>query len=300
MSKAVNYVTRPPMGNTTGTTRPFQKIYVDFLGPYPRSRNGNTCVLIVLDHYSKFVRLKAFREASAVSLCDYLEKEILLLFSVPEILFSDNGRQFRAHLFGNLLNRYGIKHSKTPFHSPQSNASERTNRTIFQTIRAYIGENHVNWDQHLDQVASTIRNVVHSSTQYSPHYLVYGQHMITHGGDYEIRRLLGCDNEREATLNSRSGRLDLIHHNVLKHLREAHFKSERYYNMRSRQRDLVVGQKVFVRTFYQSAAPRQFSAKLAPKYTPAIITARVGNVAYTLKDPSGKLLGTYHAKDIRS
>jgi len=299
MSKAVNYVTRPPMGSAPESTRPFQRIYIDFLGPYPRSRNGNTCVLIVLDHYSKFVRLKAFRDAAASSMCDYLEKEIFLLFSVPEILFSDNGRQFQSHLFVNMLNRYGIQHIKTPFHSPQSNASERTNRTILQTIRSYIGENHVTWDIHLDQVASTIRNVVHSSTTYSPHYLVYGQHMIGHGSDYQLRRLLGCENEHEASLNSRSARLDIIHQNVLKHLREAHLKSERYYNMRSGQRDLTVGQQVFVRTFFQSAAPRQFSEKLAPKYIPAIITARVGNVAYTLKDPTGKILGTYHAKDIR-
>ena len=127
-----------------------------------------------------------------------------------------------------------------------------------------------------------------------------GQHMITQGGDYELRRFLGCENEHEFSFNSRSARLDLIHHNVLKHLRKAFSKTEKYYNMRSRQQNLSVGQQVYVCTYLQSAAPRQFFVKLAPKYTRAIIIGRVGNVAYTLEEPTGKLLGKYHAKDIRS
>ncbi len=53
------------MGKSLESSRPFEKLFVDFLGPYPRSKRGNTVILIVLDHYSKFVLVKPLREASA-------------------------------------------------------------------------------------------------------------------------------------------------------------------------------------------------------------------------------------------
>ena len=34
--KAPNIVLRPPMGIQAKSNRPFQRIYIDFLGPYPR------------------------------------------------------------------------------------------------------------------------------------------------------------------------------------------------------------------------------------------------------------------------
>lgn len=48
-SKSVNSTTRPPMGQQTTMERPFQRLYIDFLGPYPRTANGNTHIFIVLD-----------------------------------------------------------------------------------------------------------------------------------------------------------------------------------------------------------------------------------------------------------
>lgn len=55
---------RPPMGKEVVTQRPFQKIYVDFLGPYPRTKSGKAFIFIVLDHKTKFVILKAMAKAT--------------------------------------------------------------------------------------------------------------------------------------------------------------------------------------------------------------------------------------------
>lgn len=42
-----HHVLRPTMGEPFRTERPFQQLYVDMLGPYPRSKDGNTYILIV-------------------------------------------------------------------------------------------------------------------------------------------------------------------------------------------------------------------------------------------------------------
>lgn len=85
---------RPTMGKYSEISRPFQKLYIDFLGPYPRSKSGNSMIVIVVDQFSKFVFLKAIRKASANAVVEFLKHEIFHLFGIPEILFSDNGKQF--------------------------------------------------------------------------------------------------------------------------------------------------------------------------------------------------------------
>lgn len=53
-SKSSNTTLRPEMGKIIETHKPFQHVFVDLLGPYPRSKNGNTKIFICLDQLSKF------------------------------------------------------------------------------------------------------------------------------------------------------------------------------------------------------------------------------------------------------
>jgi hypothetical protein len=55
------------IGKRTDTERLFQKLFIDFLGKYPRSRRGHAWIFIVVDHFSKYTFLKAMREASAAN-----------------------------------------------------------------------------------------------------------------------------------------------------------------------------------------------------------------------------------------
>lgn len=98
-TKHPNYLLRPPMGKIVGTERFFQKIFIDFLGSYPRSRSGNVGIFIVLDHYSKFPFLKAVKKLTSHIVIKYLEQELFHTFGVTETLVSDNGSQFKAKQF---------------------------------------------------------------------------------------------------------------------------------------------------------------------------------------------------------
>lgn len=298
-TKPVNYITRPNMGEFHECSRPWQQIYVDFLGPYPRTAKSNTCIFIVLDKYSKYVLLKALPEASSKRIVEYLEENVFKFFSVPEYLFSDNGRQFEAHIFKDLLEKYSVKHITTPMYSPQANASERVNRTIISALRAYLNENHRNWDMYLNDIRLALVNVVHSATGYSPQFLTFGQHLILHGNTYSLLKELDLVSENSVSIVPKEIRLSLAHEHVLKHLRDAYARQAVYYNLRSTVRNFSVGQEVYVRNFAKSDAAANFVAKLGPKFLKGIISRIVGNVSYEIKDPQGKILGIYHAKDIR-
>lgn len=98
-TKHHNFVLRPPLGQPTMTQRLFQKMYIDFLGPYPRSISGHIGIFVVLDHFSKYPFLKPVKKLSADVICKYLEEDIFFSFGVPETIVSDNRVQFRTKTF---------------------------------------------------------------------------------------------------------------------------------------------------------------------------------------------------------
>lgn len=151
-TKSVNIRMQPTIGKEVITERPFQKIYIDFLGKYHRSKNGNTYIFIAVDHFSKFVFLKAMREATASNVVTFLVEEVFRKFGVSETVHSDNGAQFTAKAFRDMIKTYNINHILTAPYSPQSNASERVNQSVLSAIRAYLAEDHREWDLYLTEI----------------------------------------------------------------------------------------------------------------------------------------------------
>ncbi|XP_037932695.1 uncharacterized protein K02A2.6-like [Teleopsis dalmanni] len=165
----VSYRMRKPlMGMQTITEKPFQRLYVDFMGPYPGTNTGNTVIFVGLDHFSKYVFLKLMRSATVQNMIKYLEADVFHTFGVPEIMHSDNGKQFISEAFKSFLQKYGVKHIRTGFYSPQANAAERVNQSVLQIVRSYIQEHQCNWDQYVSEAAFALRSVKHSSIGMEP------------------------------------------------------------------------------------------------------------------------------------
>lgn len=299
-SKAPNVILRPQMGKQISVERPWQRLYIDLLGPYPRSKLGNTSLLIVLDQFSKFVMLKPLKKATALEIVRFLEANIFHVFSVPESMWSDNGVQFLSKEFQALMNKYQITHITTATHSPQSNASERVNRSILAAVRSYITTQHDTWDEHISAISSALRNNSHDSTGQTPHYLVFGQQFIQHGSCYRLlRELEMLPDDAVDVLPPEDFRI-LIHEDVRKRLRAAYQRHERTYNTRTRNIVFREGQEVFRRNFQLSDFEKGINAKLGKQWVKARITKRVGNAMYELEDMAGKALKVaYHAKDLK-
>lgn len=299
-SKASNVISRPPMGNQITSDRIFQRLYVDFCGPYPRSRQGNCFVFVVLDHFSKFVFLKPMRSATAVEVVKYLEADIFHVFGVPEVIVSDNGRQFVSETFSDLLKRYGVKHMRTAVYAPQVNSSERVNRSMLSIIRSYLGDADQRlWDTHVSKAAFALRSAFHEAIQMEPYRAVFGQSMIQHGDSYGILRKLGTIAEPETDVLTNDVRFQLLRRKITTSLKQAYEKGKMVYNMRTRKVNYKIGQCVYRKNFKLSNALNNYSAKLAPKYVKSIVLKEIGNSLYELGDINGKPVGIYHAANIR-
>lgn len=300
VTKAPNVVLRPLMGNQMEVLAPFQRLYVDLLGPYPRSKSGNVSLLIVLDQFSKFVFLKPLRKADASNIVNFIESEVFHLFGVAESVLTDNGVQFLSKEFKSFLEKNGVTHITTATHSPQVNASERVNRSILAAVRSYIDDDQRTWDVHISAIACALRTSIHESIGFSPHYVVFGRQHIQHGSIYALLTSLN-----ELPLSDTNALLPNDFHSILyqqvqDRLRRAHEKHEKTYNVRGRPINYRVGQEIFRRNFVQSDFAKNFNAKLAKKFVKCRVVRKIGNVLYELEDMQGKpIVMKYHAKDLR-
>ncbi|XP_075157646.1 uncharacterized protein LOC142230912 [Haematobia irritans] len=123
--------------------------------------------------------------------------------------------------------------------------------------------------------------------------------MVTHATSYELLRNLQLLDEPAHAI-PRDDQLKLIRHDVRRYISQAYERNKQQYNLRARPISFTVGQSVFRRNFVQSSAGKQFNAKLSPIFVKATIKEKIGNNYYVLADEYGKIVGTYHAKDIRT
>ncbi|XP_055918604.1 uncharacterized protein K02A2.6-like [Eupeodes corollae] len=286
-TKAPNITLRAEMGKSFSVDRPFQHLYIDFLGPYPRSKAGNTQIFIVLDQLTKFVLIKPIRKANATSVIKFLQEDVFLIFGVPESILSDNGSQFIGKEFSKMTKIYGITHYRTAVYSPQANASERVNRSILAAIRAYIDPGQTNWDLNLSSIGSALRSTIHSAIGMSPYEALFGHRIIEHGSDYRLLRKLGGLNHSEIDWLPKVARMNVLHTYLKAALERSHESYEKTYNLRSRVISYKVGDVLYKRNFVLSDATKHLNAKLSPKFVKVTVCKIIGNNLYEVLDSKG-------------
>lgn len=294
------------MGHHRTVTRPWQVIALDLMGPFPRSKKGNTMLLVITCLFSKIVLLFPLRNGKADKICEIMEQQFLL-FGIPEAIISDNGKQFESHLFKDLVENYRSKIWYTPNYHPQSNPTERVNRVVGTMISTYINsKKHNEWDIHLQNFAHAIRTSVHETTGYTPSFLFFGRETtippkVTNNSNALVDVL---DSDESIVINTEEYLASLklrsqLYKNVELKLKDSHKKSSKYYNLKRRITSFKVGDIVWKRTKFLSKAGNKFMAKLAPKFEKAIIVGKESENVFRLNNSFGKPLGLWHAKDLK-
>ena len=75
-----------------------------------------------------------------------------------------------------LCKELGIKRSVTSAYHPQTNGlDERTNQTLKTRLAKLVNEKQDNWCDFLEDVAYSIRTQKHSTTKYTPFFLMFGR-----------------------------------------------------------------------------------------------------------------------------
>lgn len=157
------------------TTRPSELLTTDIMGPLPTTDGGNRYVLVVVDHFTKWVELFAMETQTA----EDVAKRLMLVFyrhGIPETILSDQGTNFQSILLSEIYELLDVHKVRTsPYHPQTDGLTERFNRTLQAMLACYVDENQKDWDTFLPTLAFAYNTAVHSTTLMTPFELTYGR-----------------------------------------------------------------------------------------------------------------------------
>ncbi|CAL9692088.1 unnamed protein product [Knipowitschia caucasica] len=275
---------------TTLAQRPFQRVAADIL-ELPVTSRGNRYVLVVEDYFTKFVNMYAIADQRATTVAECLFNNFILEHGVMETLHTDMGRQFESDVVRQLCTLLGVKKTHTTPYNPKSDGMvERLNRTLIdqlaKTLLACEGE----WDSFLSQVAFAYNTSVHSSTGFTPYFLIHGREARV-PVDVFLVPIMQTGQRYDSIddfVFSLRRRLDAAFRQSRDNSVTASDKQRTFYDTRERHRPYEIGDLVWLHD------PTESRRKLAPHWKgPYIIERRqdrddVVGVTYVIGSPFGE------------
>ena len=236
---------------------------------------------------------RSLRQATGKAITRSLRERILYQHGCPEMIISDNGRQYISRQFEALLQKHGIAHRKTPIYTPQCNPVERTNRSIKTMIAQFVGKNHRRWDEHIMALQYAYNSAPHDATGYSPAYLNHGREILPpHPAD----RRLPTEIPPEQIEKQLRDAYELVRLNLAR----AFQRQEGPYNLRHRNWRPKKGEIVWRREHPLSRKNEGINAKLSAKYSgPYTVGRIISPVIVDLKDRRGKWIRHIHIQDLK-
>ena len=149
---------------------------MDFVGPFPATARGHKYLIVIMDYFTKWVEVIPTPNATAKTVAEVLLTEIIGRFGSPETIHTDQGKAFESRLVKELMHRLGIKKTRTtPYHPQSDGMVERFNRTLEALLTITVKDNQEDWDVQAPMVASAYRATTHSSTGFTPNFMMWGR-----------------------------------------------------------------------------------------------------------------------------
>ena len=159
--------------------RPWQTLAVDLRGPFPKTERGNTQILVMTDHFTRWCDAIPIPDGKTDTVEKTLEERVIAYFGNPEKIHTDQGRQFESQLFKELCSLWGTKKTRSsPYHPQGNSVVERLNRTLGASLRALlIGRSQGDWDLLPPSIMRGIRATPHSITSETPNGMMFRQEL---------------------------------------------------------------------------------------------------------------------------
>lgn len=260
---------------------PFHTLHIDHFGPLPAINSKRKHVLVIIDAFTKFVRLYSTVSTSTREVCGALDK-YFNYYSRPVRIVSDRGTCFTSSEFKTYLEQKNINHVKVATASPQANGQvERVNR-VLKAILAKITDpvQHADWCRKLSDVEFAINNTVSQSTGFTPSRLLFGVDQRGTSVDY-LTEYLECKD-----INPLTRDLELERDKALAAILKSQERNAKWVEQHCKPaKEYSVGDYVVIRNIDTTIGTNK---KLVQSYRgPYVIHKILPNDRYVVKDVEG-------------
>lgn len=169
-AKITRHVTAP-IGRFPGTSGRFRHIHLDIIGPLPAC-SGYTYCLTAVDRYTRWPEVWPLVTITAEEVAQTFLTGWVARFGVPEIVTTDQGRQFESALFARLMEYCAAKKTRTTSYHPCANGMvERMHRQLKAALMCHSDA----WLIALPLVLLGMRTAYKEDLKSTSAELVYGE-----------------------------------------------------------------------------------------------------------------------------
>lgn len=152
-----------------GAGAPMERVAVDVLGPLPVTDRGMRYLLVVMDYFTKWPEALPIENQEATTIATALVNNVFCRLGAPLELHSDMGKNFESTVMAEVCKIFGIKKTRTTPLYPQSDGMvERMNRTLLNSLSAFVSDHQRDWDLCTPLVLLAYRTAVHEATKVTP------------------------------------------------------------------------------------------------------------------------------------
>lgn len=182
----ISRYTKMPMEITTTSEKPFDKIFLDIVGPFPISNKGNRYILTLQDDLSKYIAGIPIPNQEVSTIAKKLVTQIICIYGVPKIIVTDQGSNFTSQLFKDVCKILKIKKLNSSAYHPQTNGSlERVHRTLKEYLRNFVSNDNQDWCNWIPYATFVYNTTPNQSTGFTPFELVFGRQANLPNSFYE-------------------------------------------------------------------------------------------------------------------
>lgn len=241
----VSRVNKIPMKITTTARKPFEKVFLDIVGPLPVTYKDNRFILTFQDDLTKYSAAFPLVNAEAATVAKEYVTQIICKFGLTDSLLTDQGTNFMSKVFIDVCKSLKINKIHTTAYHPQSNgALERSHRTLAEYLRSYIDKDPLVWDEWIPFAMFAYNTSIHSSTKFTPHELLFGTEVVL-PTKFLAKPTQSYNYDNYA--NEMRARLQISHQMARENILLQKERSKNNYDKNSSPMEFQVGEQVLVR-----------------------------------------------------
>ena len=142
-------------------------------GATSRVRKGRNQYILVMEKYLTWYVITASMPDETAETAANIGKNFILIYWVPEKVFTDQGTNFQSELMDILYKTYRINRLKTTADGPQCDGMiERGNRSLAEIIAIFVSREPTKGSNFLPLVTFAYNTTEHVRTGYSPFYIM--------------------------------------------------------------------------------------------------------------------------------
>ena len=220
-----------------------ERVHLDILGPFNRSKRNNAYILVMVDQFTKWVELAVLPAQCAELTARAFLNHFVVFFGCPLEIHLDQGANFQGELFRSFCKILEITKTRTtPYHPSGNGQCEVFNRVILQMIRSGFRE----WDEYIPLIAMALHSMKSRSTGYSANMLMLGRETIQ-----PVDLMLGLSNQTpkstSAWVTSLAENLSNANRSAREAIVLAQYRQKRDYDLNVLEYKYNVGDVVYLR-----------------------------------------------------